>query len=1382
MRFTLYLYLLLTTTTLFAQTFKTQDITVADGLSQGMIMSIIQDKKGFMWFATRGGLNRFDGYRFKHYTHKDNDTASITENIVGSLCEDAHGRIWVITENNGIDCFDPQTEIFHHLGFGFNTFNLPNPRPLFLNRTADGHIWVNTATSITEIIVPDAIKNIADTRYKMYVMGQNLPCKAVGWLYPSLLPDGTISVSTSSNECLWFNPKTETWLHHAVEPQLANNGEVVPIFGSAYDGSLWYVAKGRLQHWKAGQVLLNAPIPLPFINNGNDALLPDKMGNLWVVLSYRLFFVSAQSLVQGAPVFKPIIEQPHCKSIYLDRQEQLWLGTTGYGIRSLPTNKPVMAHWLPNASIIAMDRYQNDQIFVRTGGYWHALNDRGEEKTAAPIFDKWTMSISHTRDGTIYRRHSNPKALLQTYLSVFPNPTQPMTRSTPLQYTASPADPQITDHNDNTWLTCMDAKIGCLWAGDKTVTYYDYRHLWKNTHIIIVPKTIYESKNGTLWVCTSHGLVEMTVLPNRDVKFRLVQTNVGNPLSSNSILSVLDDPSVPDRFLWVGTNGGGLNKMDKQTGACVTYTKEDGLPDNVIYGILPDDKGNLWLSTNFGLSRFNPTKNHFRNYTAAQDDLQDNEFNTGAYMKHPDGRLLFGGVSGISVFNPHDFQPDTTFAPVLFTALKINNNPVILRGDNSTSILMQPLELTQRLDLKHNQNFITLSFAALDFKQMGKSSYFYKMEGVDADWVFAGEKTEVSYPNLSAGTYTLYVANVNEAGDRNPNPAVMTVVIAAPWYRTWLAYLVYAFIIGGLIYRFFTFRLHEAQLNNDLLFKDKEAKNLQELDELKNRFFTNVTHEFRTPLTLIIEPARQLQHTTDLDLIHLQSGIIFNNANRLLLLVNQLLDVSKLEDGKMKLHLADGDILPMLKEIFDYFLPLADKKQQKLLWNSAVTVLNGVVDRQILEKIVYNLLSNAHKFTPVGGTITVNIYQPDAEHWQMSITDTGVGIASNDLPRIFDRFYQTDGSHTRQGEGTGIGLALVKELMDLAQGTIAVQSKQGQGTQFILTFPLRLAGDIEAITLPQTHSNLIKEVTTPLSISPILTPENADNSFQITILIVEDNDEMRQYLRLILQQNGYATLEAVDGEEGIEKAREALPDIILSDVMMPKKDGFALTSTLKNDLLTAHIPIVLLTAKGRLESKMEGYKRGADAYLPKPFHTQELLIRLQQLLAMRQALQTHYTTLILPLAEKKQIERGENDKTTPHQAVETTETTEETGLSMSDLDRDWLAILQKRVQENIHSEQFLVEDLAVEFTMSRTQFYAKMKALTGLTPARFVRNIRMTAAYHLVVTQPQLRVVEVMYQVGLNDIKNFTATFKEQFGQTPRDVRGSNHGQLTDDV
>lgn len=1371
----------LSLTSLFAQDYEVKHIGIPEGLSQGMITSMCQDKDGFLWVGTLSGLNRYDGYKFKTYTNHTSDKYSLAGNLITGIIEDSKGRLWIGTPE-GIDCYDRNTGRFYHLPAIYTTNNkkAENITPVF--ESNDGHIWLKGALMVVKMTVPDDFpknqQRINNIQYNIFESGNGLPTgDKLFDLYLNKRQNGQPGITLTDESCFTYNPQTNTWKETPISLNPNNlNAYANELIYDDYRKGYWVLSNQTLQLLKNGSITLQLHLPQLNISASishvsHKTLCIDKYGVLWFLadlnnqkLLYRILppDVSSSKEVTVERLFQSNQKNIEFKELLADKHNSIWLGTTGYGLIQILIKPRYFTNYFNHKSLGAINPTPNNNaIWVRSSSFMYQfqLLDLGTETLQKIAVNDTVYPVTNqiiTSNGAMVSRYSINNETC--FVQIAPENGKKQTLSIPKNYHL---DPMIEDQLGRIWLTSSYGNISCITPPYNTVATYSFSHILQNNASETGIKQIYPSQNNVLWITTRHGLLKMEAPPNQTPKFTLIQSNPKNPnsLSSNAIYAVLDDPAQPNRYLWVATNGNGLNKMDKLTGYCQHYTKKNGLPDNVVYGILADKHGRLWLSTNYGLSCFNPQTRYFLNFTTA-DGLPENEFNSQSYYQNPNGIMYFGSIRGITVFNPDTILPSANFASIFFTELKINNQPIDL--PDSLQILQQPLEVTTKIYLKHNQNFITITYAALDFTQKTNTKFYYKMDGIDHDWVFANNRTELSYPNLVPGNYTLRITNLNQNGDRNPQHATLTFVITPPWWQSWAAYVVYTLIMGTGVFGGFRFQANRLKLQNELHFKEKEAQNLQALDELKTRFFTNITHEFRTPLTIVIEPLRMLLQQPDMQHVKPQLQLIYNNANRLLLLVNQLLDLSKLEFGNLQPNWVEGNLILVVREIFDYFLPIAQKKQQTLTWQTTLPELHGITDRQMLEKITYNLLSNAHKFTPAGGDISVNIGQLNPDTWTLTVQDTGIGIDKKNLPFIFDRFYQTDNSLTRRGEGTGIGLALVKELCQLLNAQITVTETPGKGATFALTFPVRPNG-ATALGFIAPANSTFPEAEHILT-KPDLTNHNLhkqpNETLNTTVLLVEDNADMRQYLKMVLSQHGYSITEAENGKQGLDTALQTVPDLIITDVMMSEMDGYTMTQNLKTNPITSHIPIVILSAKGRAESKIEGYRRGADAYLPKPFSTEELLVRITQILATRRTLQLKYPQFILPHTNNDTHNPPPPDDKIPSPDI-----------LLSTLDHQWLNNLFNSIQQNMADENFSVDDLFPMFMMNRTQFYAKVKALTGQTPARLLRNARLDKAYYLLTTQPNMHLQDVLLEVGLKDLKNFTLIFKDKFGSPPQQVQ-----------
>ncbi len=1307
-----------------------ESITVSDGLTQGYVPSILQDARGFVWFATKDGLDRYDGQHFKHYKNNVRDANSLVDNKLYSLEEDALGRIWIASENKGIECFDPETEIFHHLGFAFSDESQSSLTFPKIFKTNNGKLWITTFNTLTEVIGYNQ-KDLTKVSYKKFVRGKNMPLFEK-LTYPNISPTGEVIISMSDSILNYLDQNHQKWKEYPLIKNTNLNKEVFLFINVNKDDKLWLYADGNLQAYKNQKLIHSYTFPLKFDHKfykNRNFIHQDKKGNIRLLFKGQLFKIAKEDLAKDKIEPQLIMHDEGCEFMYADRNNQLWFGTNGYGVRKLKINQAEFEHWIPGFSPMSIDPLDNNTFLLNS---IKVINDKGEflakRHDGRSIQNKnasFELDDTHQYRKLIYKRKEKERIIDIPYLEE-----------------AIP----FLDQRENYWIAFGDSKLGVLWSDRDSLEYVSFKSIWEDASPCYV-NTIYESKNGTLWLSSNKGLIQLNVdRKTRRISFKKWTSQKEGTLNSKTVLCAHDDPTNPERYLWVGTKGGGLNKMDKQSGNCTYFTTNEGLPNDVVYGILYDDLDYLWLSTNLGLSQFNLENKHFRNFSAKEHGLQEEEFNTSSYIKLRDGRLAFGGINGISVFRPQDFLPDSSFANTVFTSLSINNKLTYF-GDER-NILQKPIDKTNKIVLNHDQNFISISFASLNSNNFTNNSFYYKLKGLDKDWVFSGNKKEVSYPNLRPGNYTFLLAGLNQEGNKNPNPSKLNIKIRHPWWATWLAYFVYASIFGSLIFSFFNFRLKRLAIQQELKYKEKQTQELKALDEMKTRFFSNITHEFRTPLTLLIEPARQLLKKEDKS-VQQQSAVIYNNANRLLLLVNQLLDIAKSEDKMMRINKYHGDVLIVLKEIFAYFKPVAESKNQKLIWDCNLSKLEVDFDKQILEKIIYNLLSNAQKFTPQRGIIRLKIIVDDLKSWQMIVEDSGIGMKESELPKIYDRFYQTDGSSTREGEGTGIGLSLVKELVDLVEGEIKVRSEIGKGSTFTIKFPSVFEQEALQLGSNDSSSNLVKDVLAPVFVEPKTVDIISQKDANIKILIVEDNADMSSYIQQILINENFHVLEAGDGKQGFEMAKKHTPDVIISDVMMPKMDGFEMLKAIRKEVTTSHIPFIILTAKVRLESKIEGYRKGADAYLPKPFNTEELLVRLNQLLEMRKLIQMKFQNdMGNPLINE---ENSVND------------------LEISEIDLVWIKSLEETIKEKITSENFNMDVLAEAVLMSRTQFFAKVKALTGLTPAVLVKNIRLDLACQMILKEPKRSFASIAHELGKTDVKYFKKLFKDRFGKNPNE-------------
>lgn len=866
--------------------------------------------------------------------------------------------------------------------------------------------------------------------------------------------------------------------------------------------------------------------------------------------------------------------------------------------------------------------------------------------------------------------------------------------------------------------------------------------------------SLYEDHKGVIWAGTiGGGIYRYNSKTDDFTKFSYFPRK-----NSAKIVQVITQDR-RGRY-WAGTLGG-IVVFEPEKHSFKQFSEKDGLVNNVVNGILEDDSGNLWLSTNKGISRFDPESVTFTNYDAGSG-LQGTEFNTWAYFKSTTGKMYFGGTKGLTSFNPVEIEDNAHIPEMVITDFSINHKTVAIGYDNNLgrSLLEKSISETKKIELNFDENIIAFEITALDYKNPRKNKYAYMLEGFDNEWTFKdASQRYVTYTNLNPGKYNFRLRGSNSDGVWNETGTSLTLIIKHPWWGTWWAYSLYLIIFISGFAGSTRVYLNRKVLTNQLKLEHEHSLKLAEVDNLKSHFFTNVSHEFRTPLTMIIGPSDNIIRNAAQTEIKNEAETIKRNAGRLLLLINQLLDLSKLDEKKLNLHASEADLIPFVKGIVMSFETFAEKKDINLEIQASKNDIRLYFDKDKMEHIITNLLSNALKFTPKGGSIKITISEKDAEAILIKISDTGIGIPEAEMPKLFDRFYQVDSSQTREYEGSGLGLALTKELIELHHGTISVESKVSNPktgkpgwTELTIVLPkgrCHLTEDelIKTSEIVETY-DLHAPEEMEIADTVIEQTKGSDNNkdHRTIILIVEDNKDVREYIREILNKD-YCVEEAINGEQGVRKAEMIIPDLIISDIMMPRMDGNQLTRIIKNEEITSHIPIILLTAKCEQESRIEGLETGADDYLTKPFDTKELKVRINNLIENRRKLQ----------------EKFKHDGLTPSKYIK----------HFGRLDQNFIDKINKVINQHLSEEEFSIENLGQELNLSRSQVHRKLTALTGKSPSLYMRSLRLAKARELILDQKG-NISEIAYSVGFASPAYFTRCFKEEFGMPPSELNFNN--------
>ncbi|HSI77511.1 MAG TPA: two-component regulator propeller domain-containing protein [Lunatimonas sp.] len=1343
-------------------------LTINDGLSHNNVVSIIQDKKGFIWIGTQDGLNRFDGYSFKEYQYSYKDTSSLSKNPIRVLYEDSQGFIWVGTSGGGLNRFDPWSETFSHI-----TLSLTSPlgeetaiTTVTLVEDRFGYLWAGTMeglfsidlTSFEVINVP--LGEATNTAInKVYLDSE-------GSLWVGTFDHGLFKIRLKENGNI-HSERLKQWKHDENNEESLGSNTVMSIIED-HKGFLWIAHINGLDQWDKKSDgfthYCHDPEDSTSISTNylSSSMAEDALGNLWVSSSQGL-----NRLGPDRKHFRRYYHDPNDPNslssneilpILIDKTGGIWIGTINGGInRILQTTQP-FDHYkndpenpfsLKSNHVRVILEDSEEVVWVGTEGgglnkldrkkdtFYHYLNDPHNPKS---LMTNNVSALLEDSNGVFWIGYAGGNYFKKAGgLSVMDREKGAFTHI-PIQAS------ETTGGADREVLTIFEDSDGFIWLGTQNglkkinpitrkIEHFFARNKKENKISDGQCLSIFEDRSGYLWIGT--GSIALNRMNRKTGEINYYSQDFINPnsISSHSVRHIQED-SIGN--LWLATYGGGLCHFDFEREIFTAYTIEDGLPGNTINRIEIDAVGNLWLSTNKGICRFNPITKEILTFDAS-DGLQSNQFatghlNLGSSFKGKDGRLYFGGINGLNAFYPEQIKVNEKIPPIVITEFRVFDQPLSGWKENEE----------EGITLAHQQKFISFEFSALNFINSHKNQYAYKLENFDEDWNYSSTRRYASYTNLNPGNYVFRVKGSNNDGIWNETGTSMAITILPPWWRTWWAYSLY-FALG--ILTLLVMRkavVNRERLKGDLKLQMMEAEKMHELDRTKSAFFANISHEFRTPLTLISGTVEKLKNKDeDLSKRDKDYGLIHRNASKLHQLINQLLDLSKLEAGKLKVDEHPGEIISFLRRCAGSFVSLSESKQITYKIEMDESPVYVYFDTEKLEKIISNLLSNAFKFTPKGGEVDflvdVGPLENGFHQLKILVKDTGIGIPKEKTEHIFERFYQVESTSTRSYEGTGIGLSLVHELVRLLEGDVSVKSEPGKGSVFEMTLPLKPAS-ASYIRLNKIEGTL---ELTPESV--IHTPYSTINGFfnpprssRPLVLVVEDNPEMRQYIGESL--NGeYRISEAENGKTGVEKAVELMPDLILSDVMMPELDGVSLSDQLKKDERTSHIPIILLTARADEDSKLDGLETGADDYLTKPFQVEELLLRIKNLITSRKRLREKYSRSF---------------------SLEPSE------ITVTSTDERLLTRLLSIMEDNLSNPEFDVERLSREIGMSRVNLHRKLKALIDQAPTEFIRTFRLKRAAYL-LSKNYGNISEVAFNLGFNSLTYFSRSFKQYYGVTP---------------
>lgn len=1356
----------------FAQNnqFQFSHLDINNGLSHNEITSIFKDRKGFMWFGTISGLNRYDGYNFKVFNHLVGDTTTLDDNYIVNIVEGPDDKLW-ITTLRGFNIYDPKTEQFNHNITGYlKTIGIPDPYIASVKKDRDGNFW-----------------------FLHYTQG----------LFKYDPHDG----------------KTIHLMHSAKDTGTIAANRVSDLVEDS-KGNIWLVYRnGILEHMNRASLRVTFRYKgftaLPPVLNSSYQLYIDKQDDMWAYVP--TYSAGVYYLNFNKKVFRHFdkgndaahLNTNVVSSVIQDDQDRIWIATDHGGVNIL-NKQDFRFQYLLNReddnktigqnSITLMYKDNTGIIWVGTykkgAGYYHpsiikfpfythhladALSDpRSLSFSDINCFaedDKTNLWIGTNGGGLIY--FDRKQGTFKTYLHNAADPNSLTNNVVVCMY---------VDHLKKLWIGTYFG--GLDYFDGKTFIHYKHNesspgsisedricaitedsehHLIAGTisggfnvldsktgtfaHFVNHPvdnslhsnyvSRLMEDRRKNLWIVTSYGLDVLIKKTNSFVHF-VHDDKDPHSLINNNTNNIFEDS---EGLIWVSTREG-ISIYDYKTGKFTNISNRDGLPANTVIDIQQFDRNNIWVSTPNGLSDIVVDRDpaglrfHFINYNE-KEGLQGREFTENSSLKTREGELIFGGGNGFNIFKPSNISSNRNEPELAFTGFQVFNHDVAVGEKvNGRVILPQSITDLKSLELKYNDNVFSIEFAALNYFNPDKVKYQYMMEGFDKQWINADNNTrKATYTNLDPQDYVFKVRAANN--DQWGNKVLkLKIKILPPFWKTTWAYFLYILLIAGSLFYFRRRGIQKIRNQFSIEKEREEAQRMHELDLMKIKFFTNVSHEFRTPLSLIMAPVDKILKQIGEPDIQRQLLLVNRNAKRLLNLVNQLLDFRKMEYQELKLHGTNGDIVEFIRELSFAFTDVADQKNIRFVFDSEIESFYTSFDHDKIERILFNLLSNAYKFTPEGGQVSVLLNELENNRLgrtqlEIRVIDTGIGIGKDKQGRIFDPFFQNDIPGSMLNQGSGIGLSITREFVKLHQGEITVESEFNEGSCFTVILPLeKLDKDLfkdQPLQLEHETSFLPPD----LHVKKGTSKENRDLK-KPTVLLVEDNDDFRFYIKDNLKA-AFNIIEAENGKKGWQKALALHPNLIVSDISMPEMNGIDLCMKIKNDKRTSHIPVILLTALTGEEQQIKGLETGASDYMTKPFNFEILQSKIRNILSQQEYMRKTY---------QKQVE------------VVPTEMHSESP------DEAFIKKVLLLIDNNISNPNFSVEELSSEVFVSRYTLYKKILAMTGKTPNELVRSMRLKRAAQLLETG-HLTISQIGHKVGFKSQKYFVKTFKAEYNTIP---------------
>ncbi len=1360
------------------------------GLPSNNIISIYKDSKGFMWFGSVHGLIRYDSRDFIVYKYNPHDSKSISNNEIKAIAEDASGNLWIGTEN-GLNLYNWNSDDFiKFIPDSSDNKSISNHRIRNFLLDSKGRFWITTREGLNLLT-----KTENGFSFRSYYPPRTDTSRTSEWSIVTIIEDqdGDIWVGTWGRGLCQFDPVSGKFISYMKEPEnpFSIAGNIVEELEQLPNGLIIVGFSGEnLQLFDKTTRRFHSANSLPEyrelfkIKGPYYCFETEKPDRLWIgnFKGLQVFDLNKKKIIydntlkprkenQGRP---RLTGKDQARVVYKDYTGIIWVGYGGLGIDKYDPNKDKFSKYFVSlkTSEISQD-YISDFLYINKNEIWVTTNN-GIIKTNTSGTELQRITIDKKKENTGYN------TIIQDVTGhLWIGTNQGLVKLNPA---TGNVVKRIRNHNNEIVLTHNSIinldhdDDGRFWIltqeglhnydpAEERFIENNITRKFGNTKI----SCVFRDRDNDYWIGTTNGLYVYDTI-TQNFRLFLPKKNNENSLINRMISSVIQDSG---GNIWIATRGG-ISKYDKRKNSFENFHEKDGLPNTLINRLAEDNEGNIWFSS-FGISKIDVKTKLLTNYTE-DDGLAPKTHNL---LTLKNGQFVTLNEKGFHIFYPDSIRSYHKTPQLYLTGLSIAGRTI-----TPGSPILQGYSLIEakNIRLNYSQRVINFQFSALNYTLPSKTKYKYILEGYDEKWNNPGTKNNFTLMNLSPGKYTLKVRASNSDGVWSKHDTQLNITVDPPYYLTWWAYIVYIMIFCTIffLYRYYTIKME--RVKSQLKFEKLNAQKEHELDQLKLKFFINISHEFKTPLTLILGLLSHTLKSKSEKTMRSNIQTAIRNALRLKKLINQLLDLRKLDTGKIKPEIRTGDIKKFSEKICSVFNSLAAMQEQKFEFFAEEKDMTVFFDPDKTEKIISNLLANAFKHTKKGGEISLSVTRvlvsgphpenelikmnsdsvlinsyvyndiKDGLFIHMKVKDEGIGVSEENIKNIFERFHQIENSKNAKSEGTGIGLSLVNELVKILKGMLFIKSQTGKGTEISVYLPAEkqfyYKDEIIKHPIPLDYSDPEKEedvmmlYTQPERQQELLEDDKADSSNNYPLVVViEDNRELLDFIGNLLKENNYRVKKAVDGKEGFEKIRKFIPDLIISDIMMPRMNGIDLCNNLKKDKNLNLIPVILLTAKNSIESVKEGYEQGADDYIVKPFNNELLLTRIDNLIQSRKKLRDSLKSDI-----KMPFHDGE----------------------LLNKDEQFLSSAYKIIQDNLTNPDFTQSEFCEHMNMSKSQLYKRLKALTNESINEFVRNIRLKKAEQIFRKVENIPISEVAYLVGFSDPNYFTRVFRQYFGESPK--------------